>query len=58
MPSNEHDDACTRMFTNFCVSATDVEKAKTTYTHKERPSKFQEQTRKHEIMINTAKDDR
>lgn len=35
--SNDHDDTCMKMFTNFCVGATDVHRAKTTHAHKDKP---------------------
>jgi len=37
---------------------TDVHRQETTHTHKDKPSKLPEQTRKHDIAINMPKDDR
>jgi len=36
---------------------TNVHRAKTTQAHKDKPSKFPKQDRKHGIAINTPKDD-
>jgi len=41
----------------FCAIADDVDRAKTTHAHKEKPSKMLEQTRKHDIAINMPKED-
>jgi len=45
------------MFTTLCVNTTDVHRAKTTHTHKDKPSILPKQTRKHDMAINMPKDD-
>jgi len=56
MSSNDRDNTRAAVLTNLCVSVTDVDRAKTTHTHKEKPSKLPERIGKHDIVINMPKD--
>lgn len=55
MSSNDRDNTCVKVHATLCVSATDVDKVKTTHAHKDKPSKFREQIRKRDIAINMSK---
>ena len=55
-PLDDRDDTCVTVLASLCVSVIDVHTAKTTQTHKDKPSKSLEQDRNHGKEINMPKD--